>query len=146
MKKPLYVLLSAILGFTSCVDTIPPENEPDYTAPLAWDVRYEGMSLTRNDRVGNMLYIYTGEFIEEIPDTLSKINLDDGSLVWQAPLGGLFKSSALIDGIVYCFVENASYNILCFDDGTGELLARVSLDEDFDTAKALSIWIESLVS
>ena len=64
----------------------------------------------------------------------------------QAPLGGLFKSSALIDGIVYCFVENASYNILCFDDGTGELLARVSLDEDFDTAKALSIWIESLVS
>jgi outer membrane protein assembly factor BamB len=136
MKIVVFIFCICFL-FSSCdvfTDKNGSETEPPYKAKIAWDSGIYSNFFLSHTVGGNSVYFYARP--DGYPDAdlyqLTKLNAEDGGLIWQA---GIFDAIVycqpiITGGYVYVFLQP---NIIeCYDIKYGEHTATVKVETDME--------------
>jgi outer membrane protein assembly factor BamB len=136
MKTVIFFLFILPLSFSACglFTGADGDEEPPYTAKIAWDSGLRSGSYQAHTVYEDNVYFYEppegyGDFPQIF--SLTKINAETGALVWRSTVlfGGIaYCQPVVIGGYVYVFLQPNV--ILCFDRETGEHTACVELKKD----------------
>jgi outer membrane protein assembly factor BamB len=129
--KVLIIIILIACTLVSCIQDVP-EEEPSYTAKIAWDSGAYSNYAESYVLDGDYIYFYERPADKQYFGIfmLTKLDARTGVVVWRSFTFNNIQlcQPAVLDGYVYVFL--GPNKIYCFDQETGKLSARVQVDID----------------
>ncbi|GHV82366.1 hypothetical protein AGMMS49991_09240 [Spirochaetia bacterium] len=118
MKKIIAGLVIMQFLLLSCSPDINENEDPEYTANIAWVSNTDTGGYTICMIDGDSIYAYVYKGVTYADDELVRINAQTGEILWRTPM--------IIGDYIYLFWVRSV--IFCYNKQTGDFAARVRVD------------------